>query len=153
MADQITQETAEAASRQTVPLLLSVRDLRVSYRTPHGVVHAVDGASFDVGQAEMLGLVGESGCGKTTAARSLTGVMAGNARITGGSVSFTGRDVLAMNKQDARAIRWTEIAFVPQSAMNSLDPVYRVEAQLREVLARGSLRGKAARQRSLELLE
>jgi peptide/nickel transport system ATP-binding protein len=153
MADQITQETAEAASRQTVPLLLSVRDLRVSYRTPHGVVHAVDGASFDVGQAEMLGLVGESGCGKTTAARSLTGVMAGNARITGGSVSFTGRDMLALNKQDARAIRWTEIAFVPQSAMNSLDPVYRVEAQLREVLARGSLRGKAARTRSLELLE
>jgi peptide/nickel transport system ATP-binding protein len=79
--------------------------------------------------------------------------MAGNARITGGSVSFTGRDMLALDKRDARAIRWREISFVPQSAMNSLDPVYRVEAQLREVLARGSIRGQAARKRSLELLE
>lgn len=153
MPDLITSEVSQAALRQPVPLLLSVRALRVSYRTPHGEVHAVDGAAFDVGQAEMLGLVGESGCGKTTAARALTGVMAGNARVTGGTVSFTGRDMLSLDRQESRAIRWTEIAFVPQSAMNSLDPVYRIEAQLREVLGRGSIRGAAARKRSLELLD
>ncbi len=153
MPDLVAQETTHTGHRHTVPALLSVRDLRVSYRTQRGEVHAVDGATFDVGQAEMLGLVGESGCGKTTAARSLTGVMAGNARITGGSVTFTDRDLLALNHQDARAIRWTEISFVPQSAMNSLDPVYRIERQLLEVLARGAIRGKAARRRALELLD
>jgi peptide/nickel transport system ATP-binding protein len=153
MSDLVSSEISQSAARHAVPLLLSVHGLRVSYRTPRGQVHAVDGASFEVGQAEMLGLVGESGCGKTTAARALTGVMAGNARITGGSVDFTGRDLRTLRRSEARAIRWTEIAFVPQSAMNSLDPVYRIEAQLREVLARGSIRGAAARQRSLELLD
>jgi peptide/nickel transport system ATP-binding protein len=136
-----------------VPILLSVRGLRVSYRTAHGLVHAVDGADFDVGQAEMVGLVGESGCGKTTAARALTGVMAGNARVSGGNVSFTGRDLLALDATEMRAVRWKEISFVPQSAMNSLDPVYRVERQLKEVLHRGGLRGRPAHQRAIDLLD
>jgi peptide/nickel transport system ATP-binding protein len=136
-----------------VPMLLSVRDLRVTYRTPSGEVHAVDGVSFDVRQAEMVGLVGESGCGKTTAARALTGVMAGNARITAGSIAFTGHDILKYSAEEMRALRWREIAFVPQSAMNSLDPVYRVEQQMREVLARGGIRGRAAGDRMAELLD
>jgi len=153
MPELVIDDTSRTSSRHAVPLLLSVRDLRVSYRTPRGEVHAVDGASFDVGQAEMVGLVGESGCGKTTAARALTGVLSGNARISGGVINFTGRDLLSLERQEARAMRWREIAFVPQSAMNSLDPVYRIEAQLREVLSRGAVRGKAARQRSLELLD
>jgi peptide/nickel transport system ATP-binding protein len=131
------------------PVLLSVRDLLVSY----GDVHAVDGASFDVAPAEMVGLVGESGCGKTTVARALTGVMAGNAKVTGGSIAFTGRDLLSMTRSEMRAVRWKEIAFVPQSAMNSLDPVYRVERQLLEVIQRGGLRGKAARARAVALLD
>ena len=139
--------------RGTVPVLLSVRGLQVSYRTPRGAVHAVDGASFDVGQAEMVGLVGESGCGKTTAARALTGVMAGNAQVTGGSIAFTGRDLLALRPTEMRAVRWKEIAFIPQSAMNSLDPVYRVERQLQEVIERGGLRGRAARKRAVGLLD
>jgi peptide/nickel transport system ATP-binding protein len=136
-----------------VPLLLSVRDLRVSYRSPSGEAHAVDGISFDVRQAEMVGLVGESGCGKTTAARALTGVMPGNARITSGSVLFTGRDILACGAEERRALRWREISFVPQSAMNALDPVYRVERQMREVLSRGGIRGGHAGERVIELLD
>src|ERR1700761_151875 len=127
MPDLAAHDAHHTAARQPVPVLLSVRDLRVTYRTSRGQVHAVDGASFDLGQAEMLGLVGESGCGKTTAARSLTGVLAGNASITGGAVRFAGKDLLSLDKREARAVRWTEIAFVPQSAMNSLDPVYRIE--------------------------
>jgi peptide/nickel transport system ATP-binding protein len=149
MPDLMETATTWTPPRREVPPLLSVRDLRVSY----GAVHAVDGASFDVGQAEMIGLVGESGCGKTTAARALTGVMAGNARVTDGSVTFTGRDLLALDRAEMRAVRWKEIAFVPQSAMNSLDPVYRVERQLREVIRRGTLRGRAARERAVALLD
>jgi peptide/nickel transport system ATP-binding protein len=145
----LAAETASAPLRRDVPVLLSVRDLRVSY----GAVHAVDGACFEVGQAEMIGLVGESGCGKTTVARALTGVMAGGARVTGGSVTFTGRALLALDRAEMRAVRWKEIAFVPQSAMNSLDPVYRVERLLGEVLRRGGLRGGAARQRAIALLD
>jgi peptide/nickel transport system ATP-binding protein len=152
MPDVLAPELTQTTSRHEVPALLSVRDLRVTYRSPRGVVHAVDGASFEVGQAEMIGLVGESGCGKTTAARALTGVMAGNASVTGGSITFTGRDLLALSRSQMRAVRWKEIAFVPQSAMNSLDPVYRVERQLQEVLRRGELRGKAARDRAIALL-
>jgi peptide/nickel transport system ATP-binding protein len=148
----VASPVAQTAARQAVPVLLSVENLRVTYRSARGQVHAVDGASFELGQAEMLGLVGESGCGKTTAARSLTGVLAGNARITGGSVRFAGKDLLSMDRTEARSIRWTEIAFVPQSAMNSLDPVYRIEWQLLEVLGRGAIRGKAARKRAAELL-
>src|ERR1700761_701589 len=98
-------------TRQVVPALLSVQNLRVTYRTARGQVHAVDGASFDLAQAEMLGLVGESGCGKTTAARALTGVLSGNASITGGAVRFAGKDLLTLDKTEARSIRWTEIAF------------------------------------------
>jgi peptide/nickel transport system ATP-binding protein len=136
-----------------VPLLLSVRDLRIAFRTAEGEARAVDGVSFDVRQAEMVGLVGESGCGKTTVARALTGVMADNARILAGNILFTGHDILRGSPEEQRAIRWREIAFVPQSAMNSLDPVYRVEQQLREVLRRGGIRGRPAGDRMVTLLD
>jgi peptide/nickel transport system ATP-binding protein len=136
-----------------VPMLLSVRDLRIAFRTPAGEARAVDGVSFDVRQAEMVGLVGESGCGKTTVARALTGVMAGNSRILSGNIVFTGHDILRNTPEEQRALRWREIAFVPQSAMNSLDPVYRVEQQLREVLRRGGIRGRPAGKRTVALLD
>ena len=134
-------------------MLLSVRDLRIAFRTASGEARAVDGVSFDVRQAEMVGLVGEFGCGKTTVARALTGVMADNARILEGRIVFTGQDILASSPEQRRALRWKEIAFVPQSAMNSLDPVYRVEQQCREVLRRGGIRGRPAHRRMVELLD
>jgi peptide/nickel transport system ATP-binding protein len=134
-------------------MLLSVRDLRIGFRTASGEARAVDGVSFDVRQAEMVGLVGESGCGKTTVARALTGVMADNAHVLSGRIMFTGRDILIDTPEEQRARRWREIAFVPQSAMNSLDPVYRVEQQMREVLARGGIRGRPAGQRMIALLD
>jgi len=107
----------------------------------------VDGATFSVPEGEVVGLVGESGCGKTTAARALTGVVPSNARIAGGRVSFGGRDLLAFGAKDWDGVRWRQIAFIPQSAMNSLDPVYRVGTQIREVLRhRGGLgRGESDR--------
>ncbi len=134
--------------------LLSVRDLKVSYRVGRGSLDAVDGVSFDVPRGSIVGLVGESGCGKTTVARALTRVMADNAFISGGRMLFDGRDLAALSERDMNALRWREIAFIPQSAMNSLDPVYTVEYQLNEVLRlRGGLGRAEARKRCEELFE
>jgi peptide/nickel transport system ATP-binding protein len=79
--------------------------------------------------------------------------MAGNARISSGNIVFTGHDILSYSPEEQRALRWREIAFVPQSAMNSLDPVYRVEQQMREVLRRGGIRGRPAGERMVALLD
>jgi peptide/nickel transport system ATP-binding protein len=132
--------------------LLSIRDLKIHYRTERGIARAVDGASFDVPEGQMVGLVGESGCGKTTVARGITRVMPGNAVIAGGSMEFCGRDLLALSEPEMRRLRWRAISFVPQSAMNSLDPVYRIERQSGEVLRHGgSLTRAQARDRAVAL--
>ncbi len=132
--------------------ILSVHDLTVTYRTATGLAYAVDNVSLQVPQGAMLGLVGESGCGKTTLARALTGVLPGNARITAGTVSLAGTDLLALSPARRRALLWREISFVPQSSMNSLDPVYRLGSQMREVLCgRGGLSRSVANTRAAEL--
>jgi peptide/nickel transport system ATP-binding protein len=134
--------------------LLSVRDLRVAYRVGDGDLFAVDGASFDVPRGAIVGIVGESGCGKTTVARALTRIMAGNARIESGEAVFDGRDIFQLPEVEMNRLRWRDIAFIPQSAMNSLDPVYRVVSQLHEVLRqRGGMTRRAAVARAEELFE
>lgn len=133
-------------------MLLDVEDLIVEYRTARGMVRAVDGARFRVPSGAIVGLVGESGCGKTTVARAITGVVPGNARIAGGRIFFKGSDLVAASDKVRRAHRWRDIAFVPQSAMNSLDPVYRVGRQIEEVLVhRGGMGRTQARARAEEL--
>ena len=114
--------------------ILTLEDLGVEYAAHAGAVHAVDRGTFFVPQGGVVGLVGESGCGKTTLARAITGVMPPNARITRGRILFAGRDLVAASPSERRRVLWREIAFIPQSAMNALDPVYRVSSQLREVL-------------------
>ncbi|MEL6236105.1 MAG: ABC transporter ATP-binding protein [Pseudomonadota bacterium] len=137
----------------TAPLL-SVQDLAIAYRVDGGELRAVDGASFDVAPGTITGIVGESGCGKTTVARALTRVMPGNARIAGGRAVFDGQDLVGLSEAEMNRLRWRDIAFIPQSAMNSLDPVYRVESQLNEVLIqRGGLTRRQARDRAAELFE
>ncbi|MFT8245788.1 ABC transporter ATP-binding protein [Roseomonas sp. BN140053] len=132
--------------------LLSVRDLAVHYATSAGPVRAVDGASFDVPAGSIVGLVGESGCGKSTLGRALMGVMPRAARIAGGSAVFEGRDLVGRSAAERRALLWRRLAFVPQTAMNALDPVQRVGAQLMEVLVeRGGLSRRAATARAAEL--
>jgi peptide/nickel transport system ATP-binding protein len=107
-----------------------------------------------VPEGAAVGLVGESGCGKTTAVRAIMGVMPGNARIVGGRIVFDGRDLAALGSRAMAALRWRELSFVPQSAMNSLDPVYRVGAQIVEVLTeRGDLGRRDAQRRAAELFE
>jgi peptide/nickel transport system ATP-binding protein len=135
-----------------LPDVLSVTGLAVTYRTATGLAHAVDGVTLQVPQGAMLGLVGESGCGKTTLARALTGVLPGNARITTGTITLDGTDLLSLSPARRRALLWRDISFVPQSSMNSLDPVYRLGKQMREVLCgRGGLSRSAADARAAEL--
>ena len=114
--------------------LLSVRGLAIDYATKGGTLHAVSRGTLDVGEAEVVGLVGESGCGKTTLARALTGIVPRNATFMGGEIVFEGRDVLHGRPGAWRDLLWRKISFVPQSSMNALDPVYRVGAQMTEVL-------------------
>jgi peptide/nickel transport system ATP-binding protein len=134
--------------------ILSIRDLQVHYRTPRGITRAVDGASFDVPEGAVVGLVGESGCGKTTVARAITGIMARNASVAGGSMMYRGRDLVKLDARAYNALRWREISFIPQSAMNSLDPVYRVGSQISEVLIqRGDYSRSTAQSRVRELFE
>jgi peptide/nickel transport system ATP-binding protein len=133
--------------------LLSVRDLQVHYTTNDGIVRAVDGADLDVPAGSIVGLVGESGCGKSTLARALMGVLPGTGRIAGGSIAFEGRDLVTLPERERRALRWLRMSFVPQSAMNALDPVQRLRAQMLEVLCeRGGLARPAAHARAEELM-
>ena len=132
--------------------LLEVRDLAVTYRTARGLAHAVDGVDLVVPQGAMLGLVGESGCGKTTLARALMGVLPGNARVARGSIGLDGTDLLGLTPRARKERLWREISFVPQSAMNSLDPVYRLRSQMREVLRRRGGLSKAAADERAEAL-
>ena len=131
--------------------LLSIRDLQVHYATSGGIVRAVDGVDLDVPAGSIVGLVGESGCGKSTLGRALMGVLPGSGRIAGGSIMFEGRDLAALSERELRALRWRRLSFVPQTAMNALDPVQRIGAQICEVLcergklARGEARAKAER--------
>ena len=134
--------------------LLSVKDLSIAYQVPGLDVVAVSRAFFDVPKGAIVGLVGESGCGKTTMARAFTRIIADNAKITEGSMLFDGQDLAKLSEKAMNDLRWRDIAFVPQSAMNSLDPVYRVEYQLNEVLrGRGGLSRAQARKRAVELFE
>ncbi len=125
-------------------MLLEVADLAVTYRTARGLAHAVDGVDLVLPHGAMLGLVGESGCGKTTLARALMGVLPGNARVARGRIGLDGVDILGLSPRARRALLWRQMSFVPQSAMNSLDPVYRLRAQMREVLCRRGGLGRAA---------
>lgn len=125
------------------PTLLEVRDLRIGFRLGDSVVRVVDGVSFQVGAGETLGLVGESGCGKSTVAKAILSILPANAVIAGGEVVFGGRDILRAGWRELRSLRWREIAWVPQNAMNALDPVYRIADQMREAMAIHGEQGRA----------
>ena len=114
--------------------LLDVRDLAIHYRTGAGPVQAVDGIDFTIAPGEALGLVGESGCGKTTAAKAMLKLLPPNGEIPRGQIDFAGRDLVPLQGEDMRRVRWKEIAWISQAAMNALDPVYRVGDQILEAM-------------------
>jgi peptide/nickel transport system ATP-binding protein len=114
--------------------VLEVRDLSVDYLTDRGAVRAVDRVSLDVAKGEFLGIVGESGCGKSTLLFAIARLLTAPAQITGGSVRFGGNDMVSMTEPELRHIRWREYSVVMQSAMNALNPVMTIGAQLRDVV-------------------
>jgi oligopeptide transport system ATP-binding protein len=134
--------------------LLAVEDLRVEFWTARGTVYAVNGVSFDIAAGETLGIVGESGCGKSVTSLALLGILARAARVTGGSALFEGRDLLKLSDQELRRVRGREIAMIFQDPMTSLNPVLTVGRQIREALeTHFPMDKKTANKRAAELLD
>jgi peptide/nickel transport system ATP-binding protein len=141
---------------------LQVDDLSVQYlvadpsqKSGFTALQAVEGVSFTLEQGHSLGLVGESGCGKTTIMLSLLRLLPEAGRIVRGKILFNGRDLLQVSEREMQEIRWREISMVFQGAMNALNPVRTIESQLVEALQLHNVEnpGKSARQRAAELLE
>jgi peptide/nickel transport system ATP-binding protein len=132
--------------------LLEVTDLSVRFDTDDGIVHAVDKLSFSLAPGEVLGIVGESGCGKSVTCMSLTRLLPETATVTGSAV-FNGRDLLTLAPRSLRRVRGREISYVFQEPMTSLNPVFTVGHQIDEILRRHlDLSRRAARAQALELL-
>jgi peptide/nickel transport system ATP-binding protein len=134
--------------------LLQVRDLHVWFDLPNGAeLHAVQGVRLDLGEGERLGLVGESGCGKTTAILALMGLLPPSASIAG-QVILNGTDLLERGEESVAPHRWHDIAMVFQGAMNAFNPVKTIGSQIVEPMElHGTATGRAARAQAGELLE
>ena len=135
--------------------LLEVRDLRTYFYTQEGTVKAVDGVTYSVEEGETLGLVGESGCGKSVSALSILRLIPQPpGKIVSGEIIFQGRDLLKLDEEEMRKIRGNEIAMVFQEPMTSLNPVLTIGRQMTEAIELHlGIKGKAARDRAAELLE
>src|SRR5438128_9881700 len=133
--------------------LLEVRNLRTHFRTGGGLVRAVDDVSFYLDSGELLGLVGESGCGKSMTALSIMRLVPPPGRIVGGEILFAGRDLLMLSNAEMRDVRGNDIAMIFQDPMSSLNPVFTVGEQIAEALRlhRGLSR-KAARAAAIEAM-
>jgi len=135
--------------------LLEVDNLCTHFFTREGVVHAVDGVTFAVDQGKTLGIVGESGCGKSVTALSIMGLIPRPpARIVNGSVLFEGRDLTKLSDDELENVRGAEIAMIFQDPMTSLNPTLTIGTQITEALRRHlGMSGDEARRRAIELLE
>lgn len=133
--------------------VVSVRNLAIAYETARGLVPAVRDVSFDIHRGETLGLVGESGCGKSTVAYGLVNYLGRNGRITGGSILFQGQPLVGQSEEALRKLRGNQISMVYQDPMTSLNPVLRIGDQMTEVLTvHQKIREDEARARCIEML-
>jgi oligopeptide/dipeptide ABC transporter ATP-binding protein len=134
-------------------MVLDVRNLQTRFHTRDGVVQAVTGVSFNVRRGEILGLVGESGCGKSVTSLTIMGLLGGTAKVSGGPVLFEGKDLLAMPEDDMRKLRGDRIAMIFQQPSSALNPVMNVGDQLGEVLEiHRNMKQTAAHDRAVELM-
>jgi len=134
--------------------LLELRQLVVEYGYGERAARAVDGVDLAIGKSEVLGLAGESGCGKTTIANTVMQILRPPARIAGGSILFEGEDILRKSTEELRQYRWRNVSMVLQSAMNALNPVMRVGDQFVDaVKAHEKIDRRRALARAGELLE
>ena len=134
--------------------LLQVQDLRTQFFTTRGVVHAVDGVTFHVDAGETLGVVGESGCGKTMTALSILRLLPDPGKIVSGRILFRGKDVTKMTDEEIRDFRGNDVAMIFQDPMTSLNPVTRIGSQIEEAMtAHERFTETLARGRVIELLK
>jgi peptide/nickel transport system ATP-binding protein len=158
LAETTIEEIAPAASRLRRKVrgerpLLEVSGLRTSFATRDGLVRAVDGISFSVDRGEIMGLVGESGCGKSVTSLSIMRLVPPPGRTEAGSVLFEGRDLLTLPPEQMRSIRGQQLAMIFQQPTSSLNPVWDVGRQIGETLEiHKGMRPRDARLRALELL-
>jgi peptide/nickel transport system ATP-binding protein len=137
-----------------VSAILSVENLSTFFKTDKGIARAVENVSFSVEEGEMLGLIGESGCGKTTVAQSILRLIEYPGKVVSGSVYLNGKDLLKVTESELSSLRWREISVIPQSAMNALNPVYTVGDQIIEaILLHENVSKKEAVERTKTLLE
>ena len=133
--------------------LLSVKDLRTSFTTDNGEVHAVNGVSFNLDPGKVLGIVGESGSGKSVTAYSIMQILAENGRITGGSVEYKGQDITKWNKNQMAGFRGKCCSIIFQDPMTSLNPVFTIGNQLEEAILLHTKKNRAqAKARAIEML-
>jgi oligopeptide/dipeptide ABC transporter ATP-binding protein len=155
VTQEVAWKVAEREDRWPEPeTVLDVRNLRVHYATPLGDVIAVNGVYFKVYRGETLGLVGESGCGKTTAAMAVLRLVQPPGRIVEGQVLLNGVDMVALSERELRQMRWRQAALIPQGAMNSLNPVMQIKDQIADGIEahEGKQPPKVLKERILELL-
>ncbi len=134
--------------------VLEVKGLRTSFYTRAGVIRAVTGVDFDVRKGEILGLVGESGCGKSVTSLTILGLVGDPGVVEAGEVIFDGMDLLTLPDKEMRAIRGDRIAMIFQQPQSSLNPVMKVGDQISEtLLIHTDLNDKAARARAVELMD
>jgi len=152
--DQAVQSSPEGASA-SADALLQVRGLKTWFDTDRGLFRAVDGISFDVPRGRTVGLVGESGCGKSVTSLSLMGLVASPpGTVTADSIRFEGQDLLGLSPQARRLLRGNRMSMVFQEPMTSLNPVHTIGRQLIEVIrAHRQISLQAARARAIEVLE
>ncbi len=141
------------AAQSDLPIL-QVENLSVSYTTPYGTFRAVNEVSFQVRKGEILGIVGESGCGKSTAAFAIVNFLGKNGCISGGSICFQGRELVGLSQKELRGIRGNRISMVYQDPMQALNPVLRIGDQLTEVLTfHQDISKDQARAQSVDMLQ
>jgi peptide/nickel transport system ATP-binding protein len=134
--------------------LLSVKDLAVQFATRKSTIYAVNGISFDLDAGETLGIVGESGCGKSVTSLAMLGILPKQGKVTSGTVEFGGQDLIGMSDSQLRDIRGGDIAMIFQDPMTSLNPVLRIERQLTESIRKHlDLDKDGARAEAISLLE
>jgi peptide/nickel transport system ATP-binding protein len=133
--------------------VLEVNDLRTEFHLRHGSVVAVDGVSFQVEEGECLGVVGESGCGKSTTGFSIMRLLPSNGHVTGGSIRLLGRDLAGLDEHEMQRVRGNEVALIPQDPLTSLNPTMTIGRQISEaVRLHRDVSKQEARQRALDVL-
>ena len=145
---------------KTEPSILEIKDLKIHFDTFEGTAQVLDGCSFELGHGDTLGLVGETGCGKSITAKAILGLLpVPPTRIVSGEIHFHSRDLLAVSEKELEKIRGNQIAMIFQDPMTYLNPVFSIEKQMIDVIAgharhaNGSISRKAARERAIALLD